>query len=111
MMALFAHDRIIRPCIGDLLVLILLYCFVQSFLNTPVFATAIPVLLFCYMVEILQYFKIINILGLQNSLPASVVLGTSFEWIGLVAYTVGIEIVFIAEKVFGHGVYVQKEEE
>ncbi len=38
--ALFAHDSIIRPYIGDLLVVILLYCFVKSFVNTPVFMTA-----------------------------------------------------------------------
>ena len=51
------------------------------------------------MVEILQYFKIINILGLQNSAIASVVTGTSFEWIDLVACTAGIVLVLIMEKI------------
>ena len=74
LIALFAHDRIIRPYIGDLLVVILLYCFVKSFADTPVFATAISVLLFSYMVEILQYFKIINILGLQDCAIARIVM-------------------------------------
>jgi uncharacterized membrane protein YfcA len=40
LIAKFAHDQIIRPYIGDLLVVILIYCFVKSFLDTPVFKTA-----------------------------------------------------------------------
>jgi len=64
LIALFVHDGIIRPYIGDLLVVILIYCFVKSFVNTPVFMTAVSVLLFSYTVEILQYLKITNVLGL-----------------------------------------------
>lgn len=83
LIALFVHDGIIRPYISDLLVVILIYCFVKSFVNTPVFMTAVSVLLFSYTVEILQYLKIINILGLQHSGIARIVIGTSFEWIDL----------------------------
>lgn len=54
LIALYAHDRIIRPYIGDLLVVILIYCFVKSFLNTPVWPTAIGVLIFSYTIEVLQ---------------------------------------------------------
>ena len=109
LIALFAHDRIIRPYIGDLLVVILLYCFVKSFADTPVFATAISVLLFSYMVEILQYFKIINILGLQDCAIARIVMGTSFEWIDLIAYTAGIALVFLAEKIVDGKIMYKKE--
>jgi len=41
LIALFAHGSIIRPYIGNLLVVILIYCFVKSFANTPVFITAV----------------------------------------------------------------------
>jgi hypothetical protein len=100
LIALFAHDKIIRPYIGDLFVVILLYCFVKSVANTPVFPTAVSVLLFSYQVEILQYFKIINVLGLQHSRLARLIIGTSFEWIDLIAYTAGIAIVLFSEKLF-----------
>ena len=96
--ALFVHDGIIRPYIGDLLVVILIYCFVKSFVNTPVFMTAVSVLLFSYTVEILQYLKIINVLGLQHSGIARIVIGTSFEWIDLLAYTAGVVIILFVEK-------------
>ena len=98
LIALYLHDRIIRPYIGDLLVVIMIYCFVKSFLNTDVIRTALAVLLFAYIIEVLQYFKFVKLLGLQNSKLASVVLGTSFQWIDLVAYTAGAAIVVAIEK-------------
>ena len=97
---MFAHDRIIRPYIGDLLVVILIYCFVKSFLDSPVKPTAIGVLVFAYAVEISQYFHLINLLGLENSSLARIILGTSFEWVDLLAYTIGIVVVIILENFF-----------
>jgi hypothetical protein len=98
LIAKFAHDPIIRPYVGDLLVSILIYCFVKAFLPTPVLPTALGVLLFSYAIEVMQYFHIVNRLGLQNSKTASTVIGTSFEWIDLIAYTAGIALVLYLEK-------------
>jgi len=98
LIALYMHDRIIRPYIGDLLVVILLYCFVRAFVNISPVKIAIGVLLFSYLIEVLQYLKLVKLLGLQNSRIANVVFGNLFEWIDLVAYTVGIIIVLAIEK-------------
>lgn len=99
LIAKFAHDQIIRPYIGDLLVVILIYAFIRSFLNTAFLSTAVVVLVFSYAVETLQYFHIVHKLGLGNSKYARTIIGTSFEWIDLVAYTVGILIVVFWETV------------
>lgn len=98
--ALFVHDNFIRPYIGDVLVVILIYCFIKSFFNLPPNITAIAVLLFSFVVETLQYFKVVNLLGLQNSKVASIIIGTSFAWQDIIAYIVGIAIVILAEKSF-----------
>ncbi|MEI6412027.1 MAG: DUF2809 domain-containing protein [Bacteroidota bacterium] len=98
LIALYVRDQIIRPYIGDLLVVILIYCFVKSFLNTPVWPTAIAVLLFSYTIEVLQYFNLVHLLGLQDSKLARIVIGTSFAWTDLAAYTAGIAIVLFVEK-------------
>lgn len=95
--ALYVHDTIIRPYIGDVLVVILIYCFVKSFLKLPVLPAAVFVLLFSFGVEFLQYLNIVEKLGLQNSKIARTVIGTSFAWIDLVCYIAGIIIVLIAE--------------
>ena len=96
--ALFFHDNFIRPFFGDFLVVILIYCFIKSFFNSPLVITAIGVLLFSYLIEVLQYFNIVKILGLQNSNLARVVIGTSFEWTDLIAYTLGIGLVILLDK-------------
>lgn len=98
LIALYVHDQIIRPYIGDVLVVILLYCFVRSFLNSPVAATAVLVLLFSYLIETLQYFNIVQLLGLVHSKIANVVIGTYFTWVDILAYTLGIVIVLTVEK-------------
>lgn len=99
LIAVFAHDRIIRPYIGDVLVVMLIYCFVKSFADTPYFVTAIAVLLFSYIIEISQYFNIVDVLGLQNSAVARTVMGTSFAWMDLIAYTAGAAIIIFVEMV------------
>ena len=99
LIALFMHDGIIRPYIGDFLVVILIYCFIKAFLNLLVSTTAVAVLLFSYSVETLQYFKIVNKLGLQDSNLAKIVIGTSFAWTDILAYTLGIIFVLIVEKI------------
>lgn len=98
LIALYVHDSIIRPYVGDLLVVILIYCFIKSFLDIRVFPIAIFVLLFSFSVEVLQYFTIVEKLGLEKSKVASTIIGTSFEWIDLLAYLGGIIIVLVIEK-------------
>lgn len=99
LIALYVHDAIIRPYIGDLLVVILIYCFVKSFIDTPPLKTAIAVLLFAYAVELSQYLNLVKHLGLQHSRLANVVMGNSFEWIDMLAYTIGAVIIVLAEYV------------
>ncbi len=97
LIAMFAHDQFIRPYFGDFLVVILVYCFVKSFLNTPFLKTAIAVLIFSFTLEVLQYLDIVNKIGLGHSKLARTVIGTSFEWIDLIAYTLGVAFVIYVE--------------
>jgi len=45
----------------------------------------------------LQYFNFVNLIGLGHSELARTVIGTSFEWIDLIAYTLGIVFVIYLE--------------
>lgn len=96
--ALFIKDRIIRPFIGDFLVVILLYCFARSFWKTTARNAAIAVLIFSFAVEIGQYFKLVELLGLKGNRFAEIVIGTSFDWMDLVAYTTGVGLAFFLDK-------------
>ncbi|MGX7666761.1 ribosomal maturation YjgA family protein [Flavobacterium pedocola] len=99
MIALFVKDTFIRPYFGDVLVVILIYCFVKSFLKIPVLPAVVSVLLFSYLIEMLQYFNIVEVLNLGHSKVARIVIGSSFEWLDLVAYTAGACLTLLVEKV------------
>lgn len=98
--ALYVHDTIIRPYIGDLLVVIWLYCLVRSFVPVSVVKTALFVLLFAYAVEIGQYCHLIDHLGWSGSVLARTVMGVGFSWIDMLAYTGGIAIILLVEQAF-----------
>ncbi|MEO6548041.1 MAG: DUF2809 domain-containing protein [Ferruginibacter sp.] len=102
LIARYAHDKFVRPYIGDLLGVILLYCFIKSFIVLRVLVIAAAVLAFSYIVEVMQYFNIINKLGLQHSKIARVVMGTSFAWMDILAYTIGIALMLCIEKAQGN---------
>ncbi|HWJ28378.1 MAG TPA: DUF2809 domain-containing protein [Flavisolibacter sp.] len=96
--ALYVHDRLIRPYGGDYLVVILIYCAVKSFIKAAPLKIAIGVLLFSYCVEILQYFHIVDRLGLSGNKIARIVIGYGFDWMDLLAYTFGISTVLFLER-------------
>jgi hypothetical protein len=98
--ALYLHDNFIRPYFGDFLVVMLLYCFLKSFINLSVWVAAGLVLLFSFAIEIAQYFNMVEKLGLQHSKIARVVLGNSFAWMDLLAYVLGILAVISIEKIY-----------
>lgn len=98
LIALFIHDGFVRPYLGDVLVVILIYCFLKSFLNLPVLTVAIAVLVFAFTIELLQFLKIVEKLNLEKSKIATTVIGTSFSWIDLLTYIVGIAIIIAVEK-------------
>lgn len=97
--ALYVHDKIVRPYLGDSLVVILIYCFIKSFLNLPVVTATVAVLAFSFVIETLQYLNLISLLHLENSKIAKIVLGSSFSWLDMFAYILGAVLILIFEKV------------
>ncbi len=97
LIALYVRDNFVRPYLGDVLVVILIYCFIRSFFRWPVVPVAIGVLLFAFAIETLQYLNIVERLGLKDSKLANVVIGNSFAWKDMLCYVAGIAVVLAAE--------------
>lgn len=95
--AMYVHDSFVRPYLGDVLVVVLIYCFIKSFLKIKIWKTALFVLLFSFAIEFLQYLNIVEKLNLQHSKIARTVLGTSFCWHDILCYVVGIALVISVE--------------
>ena len=87
--AVLFKDSFIRPFVGDVLVVILIYCLVRTFWKIHSTTAAISVLIFACTIEILQYFDFVNILGLQKYPILAVSLGSTFDWTDILAYIIG----------------------
>jgi hypothetical protein len=97
--ALFVEDTIIRPFVGDVLVVMLIYCFLRIFLRFDYWKIALGVLLFAFVIEILQYFDYVKLLGLENNRILSVAMGRTFAWEDFLAYFVGFLLIIVGEKI------------
>lgn len=108
LIAVFVDDQFIRPYVGDYLVVMLIYCFWMSFISAPVWKVALATLIFSYIIEIMQYFKLVSILGLRESSIIAIMIGNSFAWNDMIAYTLGILTVLAIEKISGKGTRDQR---
>ncbi|MEM6437686.1 MAG: DUF2809 domain-containing protein [Cyanobacteria bacterium P01_D01_bin.115] len=99
--ALYVRDDFIRPYVGDVLVVILIYAIARTFFKISILTAAAGVLIFAFGIEILQYFKIVEILGLGSSVWARTIIGTTFDGEDLIAYSVGILLLLGLEKFIG----------
>lgn len=86
----------IRHTFGDFLATIGVYVFVKSFLYIKPIPLAIGVLVFAFVVELLQLTSFLEITGLSESRVATIIFGNTFSYGDLIAYTLGVvTIVFI----------------
>ena len=97
LIALYVTDNFVRPYVGDYLVVMLIYCAVRTFIKGNPVKIAIAVLLFAYLVEVLQYFRIVDRLGLSGNQLAKTVIGYGFEWLDMLAYTLGVLTIVLIE--------------
>ncbi|NIK92331.1 DUF2809 domain-containing protein [Mangrovimonas sp. CR14] len=97
LIAYFLKSGFIRHTFGDFLIVILMYCFLKSFLIIAPKKAAFLVLVISFTIEILQYFNLNHFLGLQDSHLAKLILGSTFQWSDLLAYCLGVLFVLILE--------------
>jgi uncharacterized membrane protein YfcA len=88
-LALFVHDRFFRPFFGDVLVVVLIYCFLRVFWDNRSLKLVVAVCLFAFAVEFVQFFDPIGRFGLADYTVLSVVVGRTFSRLDLLAYSVG----------------------
>lgn len=93
LIALFVHDKFIRPYIGDVLVTVLICTFLRIFVPKGVKLLPLYVFIFAAGIEVMQYFDIVEILGLADNRFLSILIGSVFDVKDIVCYGIGCVLV------------------
>lgn len=93
--ALYVHDDFIRPYIGDVLVVIVIYTFIR--IIVPEKCKLLPLYIFILAtgVELLQLANIVEILGVEDNRFLKILIGSVFDIKDIVCYAVGCVILCI----------------
>lgn len=97
LIATYLKTGFIRHTFGDYLCVILLYCFIKSFISGRHFKIAVIVLAIAFTVEFLQLTSYLQLFNLHNNSLAKLILGSTFQFLDLAAYTLGIITIIILE--------------
>lgn len=93
--ALYVHDDFIRPYIGDILVVILLYMLIRICFPKGIRLLPLYIFLFSILTEWLQYIQIVKLLGLSDVTFFRVLIGSTFDWKDIICYGIGCFFCFI----------------
>lgn len=85
----YVHDDFIRPYLGDVLVVLLLYCFAQTLLPRPIKGLAGLIFTFACLVEFSQFFSLVDRLHLSEYPILKIILGSTFDWQDIFCYFLG----------------------
>lgn len=95
--ALYIHDKFIRPYIGDVIVVVVVYTFVRIFIPEKVRMLPLYVFIFAAGVEVLQLFHIVDILGLGSNRFMRILIGSVFDMADVICYGIGCVMLGIYE--------------
>jgi hypothetical protein len=95
--ALYVRDDFVRPYLGDLLAVMLVYCAVRAVMGAGMFAALGFALGLALAIEVAQLFDVLGALGLGGNRVARIVLGGSFDVLDLAAYAAGGVAIIVVE--------------
>ncbi|KAA2221456.1 ribosomal maturation YjgA family protein [Chryseobacterium sediminis] len=90
-----SHIFFVRAYLGDIIVVMLLYTFVKSFVKINNEKLILGILVFSFLIEFAQYFHIAEKLGFRPGSLMYIVIGNSFSWIDNLCYAVGCFILYL----------------
>lgn len=93
-----SHIFFVRAYLGDVIVVMLLYTFVKSFVKVNNEKLILGILIFSFLIEFAQYFNIAEKLGFRPGSLMYIVIGNSFSWIDNLCYAAGCLLLYLMIK-------------
>lgn len=97
LIALFVRDAFIRPYLGDVLAVALVYTVLRAITPLGLIGTALTAFAIALAIEIAQAMRLLDMIGLAGNALARTVFGGSFDWLDLAAYAAGAAIALAAD--------------
>lgn len=94
---LFSEMPFIRGLVGDVIIVVFIYYFIMTLKDFSSIYVLIFTLVLALITEVLQYFHFASILGLQHNKIAQLVIGSIFDPMDMIAYTIGGIVAFIID--------------
>ena len=86
--AVCVNGGFVRHYLGDVLAVILLYAFVRAIFSVTPSNLALKIFAFAAALELVQYFGVVQILGVENKI-LKVIIGGTFDLTDLLCYAAG----------------------
>lgn len=104
LIAICVHDTFIRPYVGDLLVVVVLYCIVRVIIPDKYRLIPFWIFVFAAFIECLQYLKWVERFGIENNAFLRILMGATFDWKDIVCYGIGCILLGIYEWLIQKGI-------
>ena len=99
LIAVFVPGGFIRNHFGDILIVIFIYCFIKSFVRNRMKWLAFAIFMFATLVEVGQYFDMVERLGLYHITIARIAIGTTFDVWDIIMYFIGCVLLYVFEAI------------
>ncbi|MGE5422875.1 MAG: DUF2809 domain-containing protein [Ignavibacteriales bacterium] len=96
--AVFVNDAFIRPYVGDMLVVILMYTLIRGIVKKPIKGLPIYLFIFALTVEMAQYYSVLEKLNLPDNKIVSIIIGNTFDFKDILCYLFAVAILILWEK-------------
>ena len=98
LIALYVHDDFIRPYVGDVLIMFLMYSMIKAFVGYPTKKLPYYLFGFAVVIECLQLFNLSEVLGVQDNIWFTTILGSVFDIRDIVCYFIGMVFLLAYEQ-------------
>ncbi|MBX3428607.1 MAG: DUF2809 domain-containing protein [Hyphomonadaceae bacterium] len=99
LIALFVRDNFIRPYIGDVLAVALVYTALRAATPLKLIPALATTLAIAFAIEIAQALNFLDAIGLRDNTIARTILGGVFDWFDLIAYGAGAILIAAIEHI------------
>lgn len=105
--AVFVHDSFVRPYLGDVLAVGVVFYFIKIFFCDRIPILPLYVFIFAVVIEVLPLIEFFHKIGTEHKI-LGIILGSTFDWKDVICYAVGCSIISVVDLISNKKGIVQR---